>query len=596
MAFLPYNFDTNLQYLQGGGQQNDQVKELTQTPAESPQGTTTPVAGGGQQAAATPSTQTTTQTAPDTATVGTVGTAIDRLFNPLRQGLQAGGEQIKNLGTAFQQAAGPQETYQSGNVQNVLQQAIQPNATPEVRTQAKGYVGAQYTGPTGLDADQLAALNEALNRVYTSNEAMKTSTGLSTLTRQAYPGTSIGEAQFNAEDLLQDPSFLQERAALQGTVGATQADVTAQTQAATDYATQRAQQEADIAAQSKAYLTGQKSGIENQWTQAANAALAQQQATQAQWDAINAGGAVPADIAAQFNNPNDVQAKAAQTQWQSIMDKYKDIADVPLLVPGMDSRGREVLYLPADYYAKHPELQPTGDLLSSTDIAGLAAGNKQSRVVARQRELEKYFSPTGYLPGTETARGPGAYLQLGAKPEYQQYMPMYGAGTTGTTVPTWQSPEVQNYLSFDPGNLLAGQNNWQMVTTQDQADRYNEIEDLLGESDQMTKSGEPLRAAMINTDVERYINDEKTSLDQWDKLPTQAMMDWSKALDKLNSHIKKAKTQNLFSKIIGGPGPPLGLPGSETFANMLARTVYPAGANPGVPAAPTSKLIQPQGD
>lgn len=380
-----------------------------------------------------------------------------------------------------------------------------------------------------MEGQKSADLQATLDRLVQYGGASAQGGSLRSLVGQAVPGTTSGEQAFEAQGLLKDPGYLQRQQTATAGATAAQKEQADLMKAAEAYAKQRTQEESGIASQSRDYLVGQRGAIESDLQKALTQAQAKDAATQKSFEDIMAGGALPQDLAHNFDTTTEAGKAAAQAKWDEILGKYPTVKDLPLLQLG-SHKGQLDYSLPQEYYTQHP------DILTRPDRDAL-----QQAVYARQKELEQFFSPQ------DTWFGPG-------QGEFSQYKPLYFAGDQNamdTEVPSWQGEDPRNYLSLQQGNATR-----ETVATPEQRDKFNTINELMNEAERLAQT-DPFRGAMIVSDVEQFLADENQSLGRWDVGPTQAGEEWQRTLYEIQRRVQHAKTQNdLMGTIlqVGGGG------------------------------------------
>jgi hypothetical protein len=453
---------------------------------------------------------------------------MDRLFSPVHQQAQAQQSNIAQLRQAFDQQAGPSRTYEGIGGQNTLNSAIQGTGNLD---QARGLVGASYSGPTGLDANSFGTDQEAINRLFGQSQAYGTAPGLMGYIQQAAPELTPGQARQEAGSLRSSQDFTSQLPGLQQETQGLQDYANQQNTQATDFAKQRAGEETNIANQSRDFLTGQRESI-NQDLLAKIAAGKQRQAdVNAAWNDVQNNGNFPSanispDIGGLSNTETQMKAGQAQQKWDEIMGKYPDLKDFPTLQLAVTGHGFQNYQVPPEFKKQFIAAN------------GSAAFEKMaSAAEKRQRELDAYFSEKGQTGSSAKAGG-----------EFAAYKPLYFGGDQNlndTQVPTWQDPNKAAYLSIDMG-MDPNRNN---VSTEDQQKVYNNIENLLGEADRLEQGGSPYKAASILVNVQQFLTDEKASIGQWGSELTSRGKAWKKMVDKARHDYTK-QTGGLAGSII----------------------------------------------
>lgn len=511
----------------------------------------TPTVGAPSQTQSQPSTPQTTSApstpapaASTTATPGPVptlpsyqrtGSLSERLFSPLTTGAQQGQQSLTEAANLFSQQAGPSRSYESTGAENTLRQAYQTGAEPAMEA-ARGYVGAQYTGPHGLDTNTTAGLQKLTEDLQARQRALGTGGGLETLIGQSVGGLTPGQALYEAQRQLpaarveaRDLGFQQ--------VAPLTARLMQERKTAQDFAAQRAAEEADIAARSRGFLTGERGGISSEIQALMDERAAQQAAAEGAYGnilgqtpegrlgALQAaapyleGGAATAE---RFNTPA-VQANAeADALFNQIMadPRYASIAGYDPLELGVTRRGKA-------FYDLNGQ-----DLRAAVEDPAV-----RQMLYQRQQELENAFDP---------ARGQKRAFRHTPKEggELAQYRPLYyGQG--------FEPVDPVNYLGFDPGVRPSREN----TSTAVQKEQFNRINDLLGEMDRIAQAGESFRAAQIFADADKYLADEEAALEANKESLSAANEEWRRQVHKLRKAYRKAAREKQYAQIgqvIGG--------------------------------------------
>lgn len=545
MAFLRSNFQRNREYLLGNDtrpapsmDQKDRMQSLSRLPQDFTGGVRTGsgAAGGGALQATpemdfrtTSAPQSTTQTEerrPDGTTkktttstqpiFKTTGSLNQRLFNPLTAGAQAGQQQLQQAAEAFQQQAGPSRTFESIGGEQTLGRAVESGQGMD---EARQLVGAQYTGPMGLDMESLADLQRLQEQLQTRQQALGTGGGLSTLIQQSAPGLTAGEARFEAKRLLPEAREQARDLGLEAVNPFVQA-LARGSEEAQAFAQQRQAEEDAIRQASVDLLRGRETGITGDIQRAIDTAAEQQRAAQEAYAAIQGatpeerlgliGRAAPflqsgtaedpgemlgQDVAEALFSPGARQTAEGRAAIQGVLNdpRYAAIKDIPILERSITKRGK-------GFYG-----------LNDEDIRRQIPDKaKRALLYERQRELEK-------LAGG--MRRPG---------EFSATNPIYGE--------EYQALDPSTYLGFDPGMSPSREN----VSTEQQRTQFNRIQDLLGEMDRIGEA-EPLRAARIYAQVGQYLEDEERNLEEKKGKETESDYAWKKLVKKARKEYKKQK-------------------------------------------------------
>lgn len=535
MPYLPTtDFASNLSMLQNP----EQIKELTPTldSGETQQSTT--ASQGVTTSAAQPETQSTVSES-YSVKPATTGTAAQRVMSPASQQLTSTGGKLQDLSSGFYSAAGESRDYQSADIENYLRQAINPNATAEQKTGAKGYLSTSYQGPSGITPDEEGQISSALSDLMAYAKAGKDGRKLTSMMAQAMPGSQYGEQMLEAKSLMQDQGYMKQQADIEAAINEMMGKTTSTAKATRDYATKRTQEEADIASKSKDFLTGQKQAIGGDLQRAVSDAQAKQDAITKAWADYQAGGALPVD-AEQFNTEDSKKAKEAQAKWDEILGRYGGIKDVPIMRLTTNNQARRRLYLPDEYMQGDAYKQ----LRNSPNWA-----DTERQIYARQNELERYFAPYSAWQGRQIYKGDeyglDAPLAMGEEGIYSKYKPLYfGPEDTNqldTDIASWMGPDPSLYMDYDQGYAPSMAN----MATDEQRGTYNNIAELLGEQDRIGQD-DPYREASISVDLQKFLDDEAANIKQWDEDPTKAAADWDATVKRAKKKLKEDDWQKFL--------------------------------------------------
>lgn len=435
-----------------------------------------PVSQGGQSNRRTP---------PLTANLRPI---YEKLFSPMERGQEAQQTALSGAVSGFSQAAGPRRSYEGIGGEGILEKAIRGTEAelPDYTTQAKGLLGAKYTGPEMLDQDTTERIGRALG---TFNTQLGSTAGIKDLVRQGVPGLTRGQLGLETQVLSQDPWFRSRRLGEMGDISQAFGRLgTAQREAKT-YAEGRATEEKDIAEKSKGYLTGEREEISGDLISKIDAANADQAEAKRLYDRFQESGNMAQlaqlgqatgqpDVAEQFYTQHGREGNLAKGEFEALKRKYADIQDVPLMQLAATSHGRQTLRFPDEWYAANA---------AKYTPAQMAQIKEKSR--QRQLELEKLF-------GTQTA--------------LQKYFPVeYGGANTMQELAAQElgKTDARPYVALEPG-MQADRGN---VSTPEQRQTFNRIESLLDEADRIIESS-PMRAASVEADLDGFIAEEESKI------------------------------------------------------------------------------------
>ena len=457
---------------------------------------------------------------------------FERLFAPIDKGQAAQQTALGDITGAFSEAAGPRRNYEGIGGEGILEKAIRGSETeiPDFTNQAKGLLGAHYTGPTSLDQDTTEAISRALGNFQTQ---LGSPAGIRDLIRQQTPGLTPGMVRFEGGRLSQDPGFRERKDAERLELGRLFGKLGISSQQAEDYAAGRAAEETDIANKAKGYLTGERGEISSDLEQKIAASGADQAKAQALYDKFMASGNLAQltqlgqatgqpGIGEQFVTPAAKEANLATGEFEVLKRKYADIADVPLMQLAATSHGRQTLRFPDEWFAANA---------SRYTPAQMATVKEKAR--QRQLELEKFY-------GTQTALQKYFPVEYGGADTMQQLEAQKLAGT-----------DARPYVALEPG-MQANRGN---VSTPEQRDVFNRINGLLEEADRIIETS-PQRAAQVEADLDGYIAEQEASIKHRKEQVTQNELAWLDYLhdarkrfrDKRNKH----NITNLFDAVSMG--------------------------------------------
>lgn len=512
-----------LNYFQGGAEPSD-IKDLSTAPG--PEDMAGQVSAGtdqvsGQGQAAQPGT---TYTGAATAAPGQTGSVRERLFGGFNTGFPEANQKLAGLSSAFREQAGPSRSFESAGGQGAFEGSFGPGSTEEARNRAKGLAGASYSGPTGLSADETAALKDQIQRLLGSSQALQSGAGAYGLIRQSDPSLGQAQAQYEAQHIIGDPGLAGQARGFEAQSRGLLGEVDAAQQGAQQYAQQRQGEEAAIRQQSRDYLGHLRSGVEDPITARITSEENRQKAMEDAYQGFLRQGTF-ADTslfpgAEKFKTSGLQQSQEAQRQWDEILARYPDIAQIPLMQLGRNDHGREQLQLP-DEYMKANGGKVTTDMLTQAQ--------------ARQQELERYFSP-----GTKSS----------SQGQFAQYKPLYFGGDENlmdTEVPTWQPQNIGAYFrGFDPGTAPTEAN----MATADERSKINHLNEILGDKGHLATDDQPFRQAQIAADTDQFISDEISTLEARKGELTDKSQAYLKELRKARKHYKKLKNERSWGRVV----------------------------------------------
>lgn len=529
----------------GGGGITSPTPTTPAAPTGPPQGTQPPQTTAPQ--VSSPAPHTGQQTAPQqpytapTLGYGTYqgGPLETALFSPVQQAAQQGLSDVERFAEQFRQQAGPSRTYEGIGGQQTLASAVEGGPMDP----ARALVGARYTGPAGLDPNAVAGLQFLQGQLEQRQKSLGTGAGLTTTIGQTVQDLTPGEARFEARHLF-TPEY---RAALQAAmapVGQFGETFGQERAGAEQFAAQRGAEESDIAQRAAEYLTGRRGGITGDIEQQLSQAQAQQigagkafqdilglDDTAATIEALRkagtAGYLAPELDPNAFMTPGNVAQQGFQQAQAAILARYPGLEGVPIGQVGVDKKGRQTYLIPDE----------KGELVDFRQVLGKTP--KAVEFKERQAALEEAFSPARGVPFASGARPSGD--RFGEASTQALVNPLYFGSP-------FEGPQIQSYLTFDPGIRPSRGN----VSTEDQRNQYNRIQDLLGELDRIEAEEGPWKAAMIGGNAIQYLEDEIAALESQKGNLSQSAKEWFNKVKRLRKDYRKHEERSDWAKISGG--------------------------------------------
>jgi hypothetical protein len=471
------------------------------------------------------------------------GGLYGQLVDPVVGAAQAGSADVMGFADQFRTAAGPSRTYADIGAEATLSGAVEGAPMGP----AFDLVGAQYQGPAGLDPTGVGGLGFLQGQLETREQNLGTGAGLTSAIGQTVQTLTPGEARFEAEAMF-DPAYRAALATDLAPIGQFTGELATETQAAKEFAESRAAQEADIAAKSTEYLTGRGEGITGDIQAQIDEITAQQLGASQAFSGVldtedpaamiealrkaQAGGFTdPSKDVGQFETEAFKASQGAEANQQAIINdpQWASLKDVPIGEVGVDKKGRQTYMIPDE----------NGDLKDFRTVLG--TGQDAVDFKARQAALEEAFSSQRGVsfPGGRTTGD-----RFGAPTGQQLTNPLYFGEQ-------FQGPEIASYLGFEPGFRPSREN----VSSEEQRDQYNRIQELLSNLDRMSEDKEnPWKYAMITANLEGYLEDEAAGLEaQGDKLSKEGK-EWFGMVKSLRKRYRKHEREKKGAKIGGGIG------------------------------------------
>lgn len=512
------------------------------TPSTPNQGTPVPAAGAAPSPAPTaaPEIQPPSQHAP-------AARSRSALLTPLNATAAQGRSNLATAIQQFQSAAGPtgERTFASAGGPGALETAIGGGA----QEPAQSLINARYSGPTSLDPAALERLNSYFAQNQGLTGALQSAGGVQELVRQRTSGLTAGQRALEARNALASPEYRQQAAAAQNEFRNLEATTGSAQTAASDLATQRSAEENAIRQGALDYLTGQGQaviqGVESRFAPLAAEeqkiadAYARFKSTGTLEDLSALGTTANRPDLAQFNTARRQESVAADQARAAIMAKYPALANVPLLELGKTKKGRETLFLPADY---QDQLRKEGKTKSQ-----IKAIQEQARV--RQRELESQF-------GVGTAQRPGnqALGNVNQKPgQFADVAPLLPIPKSAINaypyagLPEYTPEDIRPYL----GLTIGGEKTVANQATDAERARYNAIQSLLGAPDRL-ESNVPYVAPELSANLQGYQANEADKAKQQADAVAAARKAW---LNVINRGRSRYVARRFGSSVALGAGP-----------------------------------------
>lgn len=532
------------------------------------------------------------QTLPDIDTRGLfeTGKGIVRGFQePMQAEAQLTSQQLANLGEQFRTEAGPERTWEDIGGQATMERAVSAE-TPEAERaglleSAGGLLGAQYTGPSGLDAQESTRLGERAADIAEVHRRLGTGEGLQASLRTARPGMTTGEAQWEAKRVYGTPEYRQAfRTGDTGAIGEAQKRYATETAGAAEYAGRRATQEKDIASSARSSLYGMRDAINAEIDKRSQETLAANDAAVAAWNEWKTTGDISdRSVLGTYENPYEAKQQEAIAKLNEIWQKYPEIADIAnpgrVLNVGEGGTKYETTAAPyrrgtgesPSYTAVAPEYSPLGWTDEAKQVYYASPRPRETpgelnapyyiwrnpttgemhsipstdwkQLIARQSELEKYFAPYDVA---------GGEIDYG-NAEYADVLPMY----YGETYEPTDIVTGGDWLTFQPGSQLyttdpetgaialseATELAPEYVATEGERYSLNTISELLGEAQRIGEA-EPFQAAQIVLNLDSYLANEKNKIDAaGTEADTEAKAYWQGA-SKAQKDLRKYLNQN----------------------------------------------------
>ena len=404
----------------------------------------------------------------------------NQIFAPVTGGVAGGFEQLGGAVGEFREQAGDLRSFEDVGGEAMLRQAVE-SGDPIAMEAARAAIGADYTGPQGLDPETLAALRREFQDIAPYAQNLSSVGGVSALLEEARPGLSTGSRRTEAQRLLESPEFQELTRTLGRDIGYLGGKTEAERLAAEDFARQREESEADIGRLARETLEGQRGTIDEELQQRIDAAQAQERAAAEAYDYFTKTGDASRlqslDLGldpAMFDTELSALDREAQAAREGILadPRYERIKDIPLMDLAITSHGSRRYDWDPEWWAANKD-----ELLETYGKKGV--GKLKALARARQKELKESGFDTG-----GAGREAGKYSGVESLYTEDLFDPQAG---------------YEQFVSFDPGDVATKAN----LASGEQRTEYNRIQDLLGRVDTLRES-DPHQAAQIATDLEGW--------------------------------------------------------------------------------------------
>jgi hypothetical protein len=443
------------------------------------------------------------------------------LFAPISKQLKESYGKLGESTKEFLQGAGNRRTFESLGGTPYLEELVggQGDITP-----AKEMISAKYAGPEQLTQEDLDDLISNIYGLKQYGGALQTPGGIEELMRQRAPGLTPGELKFETANLRKEPEFQKSLQAEQSDINQMISDYLRVQEEAKSIAGQRGTEESDIASQTKSFMEGKVNPMTEAWDKAVAEAQASNTAAQAAYDQFMKTGSI-ADLdrlqqvvnasgwdASKFNTKARQTYNMGAKEWNKIYKKYKDIADIPLMTLQFTERGNEIVGFDPTWWEAH-----------QNDYSEDKWAKLKQRAYDRQTELEKAGFSSYDIGGMRSiVEDTGNDYTEGTKAgKYSLFNPLYIGQQK------WKPGDIRSYV----GTLELKRPSRETVSTQEQRNTYNRIQEILGSLEnsvgaQITDPTETYAKASVTAELGRYLKDEKASLESQKKKLTDQQREW----------------------------------------------------------------------
>lgn len=474
-------------------------------------------------------------------------------------GTQAQGTQ-KKLGEttqAFTTAAGPSRTYESVDAPQSLERSLAWAHAPggdagnqlADRDIAMGLLGAKYEGPQGLEQGAVDTLSTDIGQLGTRVGSLRTGSGASDLLGGLVPGLTMGQTRMESQRMLADPEYRAQVAAHKQAVRGLGGDLTRAQAEAQAIAAQRTGEEEGISRMSREYLTGDRAGIDQALEEVVARERAIEAEKQAAYDKFRASGSMD-DLSALdqlsdldfsgFNTELQGRNQEALAKKASIMGdpRFAAIADVPLMTLGLNSHARETLMFDPTWWAENEARFPARKPKNAPGVIT----RDELKALARERQL--LLEQEGFSPGSWARGDRKATSQV--------------TGERSTFDPLYFGQNLPEFAAMDPSAFItkneSSDPSKDALATVDQRQRFNAINDLLGEASRLQEV-DPYRASEFTSELDRYIAEEQRAYDLRQAQIEDERLQWAGVTNKArkgHTQAKRAKLAGQVGTVIGG--------------------------------------------
>lgn len=476
-----------------------------------------------------------------------------KLFAPLAQQVQQGREQLSGAAQQFSQDVGGLRDYESSGAQAALQAALGPGSTAEQQAAAKSLVGAQYAGPTALDQATMDQLEQLFGRLAPRAGSLQTGLGIEDLLRTQAPALSEGQRRFEAKRIMQDPAYAAQAREYEQGIQELFSDYQRAQEEARAIAEQRTGEEQDIARRSREFLGGERESLSSDLEQAVTQAQERERALEDAYarfqetgsledlKALQAFGAEGTDFS-KFDTElgrKDVEAEAAKA---AIMDdpKYGAIQDVPLMVLGINEHGRETLEFDPAWWKENKDRFPKKKPKDHPEVIT----RSELKALARERQLA--LEQGGFSPGSAAAKNQKSVRQEAAKEagQYAAFDPLYYGQGLGLS--EFEPADTRAYVTRKEGEQATRES----LATPEDRQRYNLIQELLGEADRIEEV-DPYTAGEIRDEAARYVEEQDAEFKNRTEQLEKARKSMVKRTTKARGKVREQRLAKSLGKTLG---------------------------------------------